>query len=343
MKRICLLVLVSILLTGCSSLQSGVNTAATAAGTARAALPDAHEVPSFDHVILILLENRSYSAVIGSASQMLHLRELAQSHVLLTNYFAVSHPSLPNYIALVSGSTDNIRSDCTSCFVNQPNLADLLDASGRTWKTYQEDMPSPCYIGDAKPYYQKHNPFIYFDSIRLNATRCDRSVVPLTALDSDLAANQLPNFSLIMPNYCNSGHSCPAPTADDWAFNMVNKLEASPALGKKSLIVITFDEGAENSDATVGGGNGGNASNGGGHVATILISPMAKSSFEDPTLYSHYSLLKTILMAWKLPELGEAGPASTRPILAPWLTGTSWMVPSFSISANFPAHATASP
>ena len=58
-------------------------------------------------------------------------------------------------------------------------------------------MPSPCFIGDAKPYAQKHDPFLYFDSIRLNATRCDQSIVPLTALDGDLANNQLPNFSLI--------------------------------------------------------------------------------------------------------------------------------------------------
>ena len=46
---------------------------------------------------------------------MPHLNALARQNVLLTNYFAVSHPSLPNYIALVSGSTANITSDCTHC------------------------------------------------------------------------------------------------------------------------------------------------------------------------------------------------------------------------------------
>ena len=70
-------------------------------------------------------------------------------------------------------------------------------------------MPSACFVGDAKPYYQKHDPFIYFNSIRLNEARCDRSVVPLTSLDKDLASGRLPNFAFIMPNYCNSGHELP--------------------------------------------------------------------------------------------------------------------------------------
>ena len=159
------------------------------------------QIPNFDHIVLIVLENRDYGEVIGS-THMPHLNALARQNVLLSNYFAVRHPSLPNYIALVSGSTQNITSDCTNCFVDQPNLADLIEASGRTWKAYEEDMPSPCFVGDADPYAQKHDPFIYFDSIRLNPARCNKSIVPLTQLDSDLASNQLPNFSFIMPKSC---------------------------------------------------------------------------------------------------------------------------------------------
>lgn len=315
MKKFSLFLMMCLLLAGCASAQSAQSAISTAVSTV---LPEADKVPHFDHVVLILLENRDYNEVIGSA-EMPHLNELAQKNVLLSNYFAVTHPSLPNYMALVSGSTDNIKSDCKNCFVNTPNLADLLEASGRTWKTYQEDMPSPCFVGDAKPYYQKHNPFIYFDSIRLNAARCNRSVVPLTELDSDLAAGQLPSFSLIMPNNCNSGHSCPRKTADTWLYDMVTKLQASPALGQKSLIIVTFDEGGENSNSSCCG----MGSHAGGQVATVLISPLAKPGFKDNTPYSHYSILKTILMAWKLPDLGFTQPETTEPIIAPWISGVS--------------------
>jgi hypothetical protein len=274
-------------------------------------------IPNFDHIILIVLENEYLQDVLGS-TQMPNFNALASKYVLLSNYFAVTHPSLPNYLVLVSGSTQNVTSDCSDCFVNQPNLADEIEASGRTWKSYQESMPSPCFIGNKSPYLQWTNPFLYFDSIRLDPARCDRSIVPLTQLDADLAANQLPNFALIMPNRCDSGHDCPAPTADTWVSVMVTKLQASPALGENSLIIITFDEGAKKGSDTKTRGQ----------VATVLISPLASPGFSDPMTYTHYSLLKTILTAWNLPDLGETGQASTQPIQAPWL----WpMVP---ISAN---------
>ena len=271
------------------------------------------QIPNFDHIVMIVLENRDYADVIGS-SHMPHLNELAKQNVLLSNYFAVRHPSLPNYIALVSGSTQNISSDCKDCFVDQPNLADLIETSGRTWKAYMEDMPSPCFVGDADPYAQKHNPFIYFDSVRLNAARCENDIVPMTQLDTDLAANSLPNFSYVMPNMCNSAHDCSLETADNWVNDMVAKLQASSAFSGNTLIAITFDEGdKKNTGSCCGLG-----SEAGGQVATVLISPVARRGFEDGTAYSHYSLLKTILEAWGLPDLGQTQQAETQPIIAPW-------------------------
>jgi hypothetical protein len=176
-------------------------------------------------------------------------------------------------------------------------------------------MPAPCSLGDTKLYAQKHNPLIYFDSVRLNTTLCDSSIVPLTQLDSDLAANKLPNFSFLMPNLCNSGHDCAIGKPDAWVHNMVAKLQASPALGNNSLIAIVFDE-AEGSNKGSCCGLGNSA---GGQVAAILISPLAKPGYTDATEYSHYSLLKTILAAWDLPGLGMTQDPATSAIVAPWV------------------------
>jgi hypothetical protein len=33
---------------------------------------------------------------------------------------------------MISGSTQNITTNCTDCFVDQANLADEIEASGRT-------------------------------------------------------------------------------------------------------------------------------------------------------------------------------------------------------------------
>ncbi len=272
----------------------------------------AGQIPNFAHIVLIVLENHGISQVIGNAAYP-NLNALAKQNVLLSNYFATTHPSLPNYISLVSGATQKITSDCTTCFVNAPNLADEIEASGHSWKSYEEDMPSPCFIGDSNPYAQKHDPFLYFDSIRNNSDRCQKSIVPLTQLSTDLATNQLPDFSFITPNLCDDGHNCSLEVADKWVGQMVSALQSSPALGKNSLIIITFDE--SESDNTTCCGMGKKA---GGQVMTILISPLAKQGFNDNTPYDHYSLLKTILIAWNLPDLGNTKNPQTLPIFDPW-------------------------
>lgn len=337
MKKLLPFIVIMMLLAGCvqgaqlapsgSGAASTLNTPGSpsigATPTPTAGTPSVgSKVPAFDHIVLIILENQDFQNIIGN-SKMPQINALAQQNVLLTNYYAVTHPSLPNYIALVSGSTQGITSDCTDCYVNQPNLADLIEASGRTWKTYQEDMPAPCTLGNAGNYAQKHNPFIYFDAIRNDKTRCDRSIVPLTQLESDLAANLLPNFSFIMPNLCNSGHDCSMDVVDKWVGAMVGNLQASPALGKNSLIIITYDEGGKDSTGSccsIG-------KKGGGQVATILISPEARAKFADSTAYSHYSLLKTILTAWNLKPLGETAKDANPVIEAPWNKQTGAVQP----------------
>lgn len=270
------------------------------------------EVPAFEHIITVLFENRNYTDIIGSAKMPVY-NQLAEKYVLLTNYYGVAHPSLPNYISLIGGDTFGIKSDCTDCWLNQPSLPDLIEASGRTWKTYQEGLPSDCFVGNSGKYAQKHDPFLYFDSIRKNAERCKRSVVSFDGLANDLAANQLPNYAFIMPDLCHSAHDCGIDVADKWLGGLMDMLLASPLAGKQYLIAITFDEsGSDNTSCC------GLPAKAGGRVAAVLVSPQAKSAFKDSTPYSHYSLLKTISLAWGLPTLGLAGGQETRAITAPW-------------------------
>ena len=135
-------------------------------------------LPNFSHVIVILLENREYTSVVGNTQQMPNLNRWIGQYTLLSQYFAVSHPSLPNYLALMGGSTFDIQSDCNDCFVNAPSLPDQIEASQRTWKTYQENMPSPVFQRNQGQYAQKHNPFAYFDPIRSDTARCKATSSP---------------------------------------------------------------------------------------------------------------------------------------------------------------------
>ncbi|HTX79113.1 MAG TPA: alkaline phosphatase family protein [Longilinea sp.] len=278
-------------------------------------------VPDFKHIIVIFFENHEFTSVIGNTT-MPNYNLYASQNTLLTQYYAIMHPSLPNYLAVFGGDTFNIKSDCGKCFVSAENLADQIEASRRTWRAYFQDMPSPCFVGDTAIYVQKHNPFMYFDDIRLDTVRCENSVVPLEQLDTDLANGTLPNFVYIMPNSCVStdddfsNPDCNLALADNWLSGIMNKL--IPYLNQRAatepyLIVLTWDEG-QGSHSCCGLPN----ENAGGRVPTVLISPLAKGSFQDDTPYTHYSLLKTIETAWNLPLLGHAADDNNVLITAPW-------------------------
>lgn len=269
-------------------------------------------IPDFEHIVTIVFENKGFDTVIGNPL-MPKFNKLAKDYTLLTQYYALGHPSLPNYIGLIGGDTFGIDQDCKDCFVNAPSLPELIQASGRTWKTYQEDMPSPCFLGDHGNYAQKHNPFVYFDAIRLDTSNCQNNVVPLTALTTDLESGSLPNFAFITPNLCNDAHSCSLETADAWLGDLLNTL--TPALektGKPYLVVLLFDEGHKPTllQRLI--------EPGGGRIPVVLYSPQVKRGFEDPTFYNHYSLLKTISAAWGLDYLRHAADNSVLLIAGPW-------------------------
>jgi hypothetical protein len=155
----------------------------------------------------------------------------------------------------------------------------------------------PCFVGNASDLYrQRHNPFIYYDDVRNDAARCNR-IVPFTEFAADLQANALPDFVWITPNICNDAHSCPLGAGDAWLKTWVPDILASPAWRNQGALFITFDEGD-----TAWGGLGAP----GGHLATVMLSPLGKPAYRSPLAYTHYSLLRTIEDAWGLPALGEA-------------------------------------
>lgn len=297
--------------TGTSSPTS-IPPTATLVPTITPSPTSAPRVPNFDHIVVIVFENKEFEKVIGNPNMPVFNR-LAGDYTLLTQYYAVMHPSLPNYIAMIGGDTFGIKRNCEDCFINAPSLPDLIEASGRTWKTYQEDIPEPCFVGSGMDYAQKHNPFMYFDPIRLDAARCERSVRPLPDLYSDLAAGSLPNFVFITPNLCNDAHDCGLDVADVWLdAQMKNLLDFFSKNNQSFLVILTWDEGQSDFSCC------GLPEKAGGRIATVLISPQVKNGFEDASPYTHYSLLKTIAEAWGLPYLGHAADENNALITAPW-------------------------
>jgi phosphatidylinositol-3-phosphatase len=277
-----------------------------AAASTRPAPPPAPPlaaVPAFSHVFVIVMENHEYGSIIGSSAAP-YTNSLAASYGLASNYYGASHPSLPNYLALTAGSTFGIASDCTTCYVSATNIADQVEASGRSWKAYMEDMPTPCYLGASSGNYAiKHNPFAYYTDIRNDAARCAAHVVPFTQFGTDISSGQVPNFVWITPNMCNDTHDCSVATGDAWLRSVVPSITSSAAFRNGGVLFITWDEGSSSVGCC--------GDSWGGHVATLVISPRATPGFRSGIAENHYGLLRTMEDAFHLAHLGAAGWSST--------------------------------
>lgn len=249
-------------------------------------------------MVVVVFENKESGSVLGSRNAPtfnLYWRAYAR----VTRSYGVTHPSLPNYLALVAGSTFGITTNCTDCSVDAPSIADTIEASGRSWKTYVEGLPRRGFLGRSSGRYaKKHNPFAYFRPIIDQPTRLQR-IAPIGELSADVRAGTLPNFAFVVPDLCHSMHDCSVRAGDSWLRRTVGPLLKLP----QTAIFITFDEGGTSVD-------------GGGHVTTLAVGTAVRRQAAFRGITNHYGLLRTIEQAWGLPHLGRS--ASARPITGIW-------------------------
>jgi hypothetical protein len=123
---------------------------------------------------------------------------------------------------------------------------------------------------------------------------------------------------MIEPDTCHDGHDTSAtggcaldpegPAApsgvaaiDAWLPGFVQRLTSTPAWDKRSLLVITFDEGATTDTA---GCVPCHDTSAGGRIGALLIGrPIAAPGSTSDWQGDHYSLLRTWETAWRLPTL----------------------------------------
>ena len=101
-----------------------------------------------------------------------------------------------------------------------------------------------------------------------------------------------------MPNLCHDMHDCSVDIGDAWLKGFLPRILNSAAFKSDGLIFLTFDEGS----SSLGGG---------GKVATIVISPKAKTGFSPGTAHNHYSLVRTIEALWGMPCMANSCSANT--------------------------------
>jgi hypothetical protein len=242
--------------------------------------------PRFDHVLLVVFENKKQGSIIGNPDAP-YFNQLADGGASFTHSYAVTHPSQPNYLALFSGSTQGIIDDsCPHTFPGNNQAAELIKA-GFTFTSYSEDLPAAgskvCLSGK---YARKHAPWANFPNVP------DADQQPDTSFPSDYS--QLPDVSWVIPNLCDDMHDCSIALGDSWLESHLGGY-AAWAKDNNSLLIITFDE----DDRTAGN-----------QIATIFYGAHVKVGSYGVHI-THYSVLRTIEDMYGVPRLGQARDADT--------------------------------
>jgi len=297
-----------------------------AAGSQAKTTPASHARPP---LIMVMLENESYSDAVGDASMPFFNKLWEEGKngtgpvTIYTRMYAVTHPSLPNYVAITSGGIHGQDTDTVEAGqIHATSLWDQLTAAGISWDVFQDAMPIACDTqhryedpaGTNGLYVIHHNPGVIYARVYASIKKCLR-VVPL----SELRTSALPAVSFVTPNECDNFHGVFPRTAARFGYK--HCIIGTAALKRRSDswlaahvtawtaagadVLITWDEGVEaNANSTTGGQR----------IASLLTGPLVPPG-HDGKRYSHYSVLAGIENRYRLRLLGQA--ATANPIALP--------------------------
>lgn len=262
-------------------------------------------VPAADHVVVIVMENKSFAEV----RSLPYTASLMSAGAWFAGATAITHPSQPNYFALWSGSTQGVTNDvcpAPGSPFSTPNLGQAVEAAGKTWHAYSENLAvagaTDCsFDGTVSTglYTRKHAPWTYFTNVDHANER------PYTDLAADLAGGTLPNLSFIIPNNCNNTHNsasnvnCNLAHGDAWLAANVPQILAT--FGPNDFLVLTWDE---------------DDSSAGNNVLTLFVGPLVMPGVISTQFTTHYTVVRTIADALGIPAPGTA--ATTFPINGVW-------------------------
>jgi acid phosphatase len=248
-------------------------------------------MPHPDHVVVVVMENRSFDDIIGS-SQAPYINELARGGALFTQSYAVTHPSQPNYLALFSGSRQGVTSDSCPHTFTTPNLGQSMVAAGRSFAGYSEGLPAVgSLVCEQGAYVRKHAPWVNFPSVPRSAN------VPFTAFPSSYAA--LPDLSFVIPDLDHDMHDGTVGERDQSLRSPLGGYATSPA-PHTSLLVLTWDEddrSESNRIVTV--------------IAGAHVRPGRYAEHVD-----HYRVLSTLEGLERVPRVGRS--ISAPPVTSIW-------------------------
>jgi hypothetical protein len=269
-------------------------------------LPWPAGLPIYDHIVIVVEENKNYEEIIGSGHAPYINGVLKKEGASLTQMYAEEHHSEGNYFYLFSGSD---QSACCSDKIpkstfNKINLGSELIRTGHSFKGYSEGLPEIGSMADREGLYaRKHSPWMSFSNVPNGKTIADSSNLRFPQ-DFPADFNQLPTVAFVIPNLDNDMHDKSVDRGDKW---LRQHLDAYYQWAKKhnSLLILTVDE---DGDGTwVGRVTNPGDSNSGrrNRIATIIAGAHIKpGEYPEDKGVTHVNILRTLEAMYKLNKSG---------------------------------------
>jgi phosphatidylinositol-3-phosphatase len=217
-------------------------------------------LPVYDHIVIVVEENKDFEQVFGGKFDAPYLKKLAAEGASIGHMFGEEHYSQGNYFWLFSGSNLNVGFlDQVPSVANHPhypfgasNLGEQLIKKGLSFKGYAESLPAigsevdadpPNCSGDSCVYGRKHVPWISFANVPNGTTIDISSNLRFADFPSDYS--KLPTVAFVIPNLNHDMHNGkPAESilaGDAWLRqNLDNYYQWAKT--HNSLLIVTFDE-----------------------------------------------------------------------------------------------------
>jgi acid phosphatase len=212
------------------------------------------ELRAYDHVVIVVEENKYYDQVIGSRNAPYINQVLRAEGANLTNMYAEEHESEGNYFWLFAGSNQGVgfkdvipskRTHKVYPFKTSNLGRQLLD-KGLTFRGYSEDLPKTgSTVTISGHYVRKHVPWISFGNIPQGSNPDSSTNLRFDAFPSDYS--KLPTVSFVIPNLVNDMHdpgshpNVAVKNGDAWLKQHIDPYYQW-AKTHNSLLILTFDE-----------------------------------------------------------------------------------------------------
>src|ERR1700722_5086775 len=244
-----------------------------------AAAGSSAQVPSSQHVVLVIDENSSFSDVMAN---MPWLVGQGNANGYATKYQSDNGGSLLDYLWLASGScessancalppgTHDFNCNGNDCYypgtnnsdpITDDNIFRLLNNVGISWKVYAQSYTAAGGTvttpdnNNGTSYYRRHNGATWYSDILGNVDGSAGKVVDLAQLTTDLNKGALPRFVIIVPDGNHDAHDCPVgmnscseaqklAAADSFLSETVTPILNTSDFqhGGDGLLIVTFDE-----------------------------------------------------------------------------------------------------